>query len=94
VPPVIVQEDAGAHGSLWSASLSGLDTPAGSSNQTRRAAQISARLLAKCLHSKVFAPKFAPQTRRPSSSFADRNAESLCSQANTPLYFRTFSKDV
>jgi hypothetical protein len=50
--------------------------------------------LAKCLHSKVFAPKFAPQTRRPSSSFADRNAESLCSQANTPLYFRTFSKDV
>ena len=58
MPPVIVQEDAGAHGSLWSASLSGLDTPAGPSNQPRRAAQISARLLAKCLNSKVFAPKF------------------------------------
>jgi hypothetical protein len=58
--PVIVQEDAGAHGSLWSSSLTGLDTPAGSSNQTRRAAQISARLLAKCLNSKVFAPKFTP----------------------------------
>ncbi len=27
MPPAIVQEDGGAHGSLWNASLSGLGTP-------------------------------------------------------------------